>query len=255
VRALAILIGCSSLASAATPSEIRARGKLIVSVKNEGAPSPASHKDPAHFLKRNFEVALAHALAKEIVGDPDKLELKLMPRAARLFAVAEDRVDLCISMIAITDERKQQVDFSAPYWESGIALLVPQSSAIAKLDDLAGKKLLAVRQTTNDPSAELVRRARGVTFSVDRVTSFAEAEKRIADGKADGLVSQAANIDAFVKSHPTLKRSPLLVSEQFAVAIKKGNADLLAIVNRTIEKLRESGELVALQKKAGLLSD
>ena len=239
-----------SLAHAATPAEIRARGKLIVSVKNQGAAAPGAHHDPAHFEKRNFELELAHRLAKKIVGDPDKLELKLMPRAVRLFAVAEDRVDLVVSMIAVTDERKKQVDFSKPYYEGGLALLVRTPSKIARVEDLAGKTLLALRQTANDPAADLARR---VTFKLERVGSFDEAAKLLAAGKADGLVSHAVNIDTWLPGHAGFARTPLLDDEKFAVAVKKGNAELITLVNQVIDELRASGELAAMQKRAGLI--
>src|SRR5262249_43402397 len=89
----------ATTASAATVDEIRARGRLVVSLKREGAAAPSVHHDPAHFQKRNFEVALARAIAKKVLGDPERIELKTLPRAVRLFAVADGRVDLCISMI------------------------------------------------------------------------------------------------------------------------------------------------------------
>lgn len=240
------------VAAAATPDEIRARGRLIVSVKNQGAESPTAHHDPAHFEKRNFEIELARALAKKLLGDPKKVELKLMPRTARLFAVAEDRVDLVISMIEVTEERKKQVDFSDPYYEGSLALLVKSDSTISTLADLKGKKLLALRQTANDPAGELARRAPG--FTVERVMSFADAAAAIEAGKADGLVSHAVNIEAWLAKHPGLKRSPPLTNERFSVAVKKGNGALLSLVNQTIAELRKSGELAAMQKRAGLVS-
>jgi aspartate/glutamate/glutamine transport system substrate-binding protein len=252
MRALAAALLVASVAHAATPAEIRARGKIIVSVKNQGSATVSAHKDPAHFEKRNFEIELARAIAKKIVGDPDKLELKLMPRAVRLFAVAEDRVDLVISMVAITEERRKQVDFSQPYYEGGLALLVSAKSKVVKLEDLQGKKILALRQTANDPSAELKHQAQGITFSIERVSNFAEAAKLIEGGKADGLVSHAVNIDTWLATRKGLVRSPMLTDESFAVAVKKGNAELLAAVNQVIVELRKSGELAAMQKRFGL---
>jgi putative glutamine transport system substrate-binding protein len=251
---LALLL-LSSIAQASTLAEIRTRGTLIVSVKNEGAPEPAMHHDPAHFQKRNFEVELAHALAKRLLGDAQKVELKRMPRPVRLAAVAEGRVDLTISMIAITDERKRQVDFSKPYWSNGLALLLPPGVQVAKIEDLQGKKLAALRQTANDPSAELLRlaAARGVTFTIERVLSFQEGQARIQAKTVDGLVSHAVNIDEWLTAHKELARSAVLEREDFAVAVQKGNAELLAAVNRALDELTSSGELAAMQRRAGLI--
>ena len=72
---------------------IAARGYAVVSVKNEGRRRQDAHKDPAHFQKRDFEVALAREIAAALPGDPKKLELRMMRRPERLPAVAEGRVD------------------------------------------------------------------------------------------------------------------------------------------------------------------
>lgn len=48
-------------------------------MQNAGERRQSAHKDPAHFAKRGFEIALAGALAKHLVGSEDALELKLMP--------------------------------------------------------------------------------------------------------------------------------------------------------------------------------
>jgi aspartate/glutamate/glutamine transport system substrate-binding protein len=72
-------------------AEIRARGTLVVSVKND-AKHP--HKDPAHFDKRGFEVELVHALAARIVGNGDKVELRMLSRRLRLPMLASGVVDL-----------------------------------------------------------------------------------------------------------------------------------------------------------------
>jgi putative glutamine transport system substrate-binding protein len=242
----------ATAAYAGTPSEIRARGKLVVSVKNEGAAAPSAHHDPAHFQKRDFEVELARALAKKVLGDANKLELKLMPRAVRLFAVAEDRVDACISMISVDEDKQRQVDFSRPYWSNGLAVLVKTGTRIDKLQDLAGKHFVALRQTANDPSAELARKAKGISFTVGRVTSFEDAASLIEAKKAVGLITHAINIDAWVAKHPGFARSAILSREEFAIAVKKGNRELVTLANQTIDELEKSGELQKMQERAGL---
>jgi hypothetical protein len=58
----AVLLPATAHADAAL-DRIKARGKLVVSVKNESARRQSAHKDPAHFAKRDFEIALARAIA------------------------------------------------------------------------------------------------------------------------------------------------------------------------------------------------
>jgi aspartate/glutamate/glutamine transport system substrate-binding protein len=144
--ALMLALGPAA-ANAGKVEDIRARGKLIVSVKND-AKKP--HKDPAHFQKRGFEVELAHALARRILGDESRLELKILSRPVRLPFLTYGTVDLVVSMIPMTPENSSQCDFSHPYFSSGLSLLLPATAQSMKLADLAGKTIAFRKQSFND---------------------------------------------------------------------------------------------------------
>jgi aspartate/glutamate/glutamine transport system substrate-binding protein len=260
LAALVCLIGSRSPA-AETPKldEIRARGRLIASVKNQGPASPSLHNDPAHFQKRGFELAIAHAIARQILGDDSKIELKLLPKLARIPAVMNGQVDLAITMLAITDERRAQIDFSEPYYEAGLALLVKAGSRIARVEDLDGRKVAAPKQTVHDHGAELKKlaAAKGVHVTIVELPSFALGAAAVENGKVAALVAPSANIDVFLaQGNARLAKSTgLLNREQYAVAIKKGNGDLLQAVNDTIADLRRTGELERLAAKWQLGAD
>ena len=117
---------------------IRARGQLIVSVKNVGDKALEKHRDPAHFHKRGMELAIARAIAKHILGSPDTLTLKMMRKPERLPAIACGDVDLGISMLRVTAANAKLVDFSTPYYRNGLAVLQPRDGTIAAKRDLAG---------------------------------------------------------------------------------------------------------------------
>jgi putative glutamine transport system substrate-binding protein len=251
MRAFAILLCLTGVAGAGKLDEIRARGKLIVSVKNQGPASPDLHKDPAHFQKRGFELELAHAIAGKILGDPGKLELQLMPRKTRLAAVMGDNVDLAISMLPIAPD-PEAVVFSRPYFASGLGIMVKTGSPIAKLEELDGKKLAAVQQTANDPEPawRKVTAARKIRTQIVRFPSFASAAQAVADGKADALLSHDVNIDAFLDGNAGFRRlAEIVAKEPIGVAVKKGNDDLLALVNEVIDGLERAGTLAAWAKK------
>ena len=77
-------------------AQIRVRGKLIFSVKND---AKHEHKDPAHYQKRGFEVDLVHAIARRLFGDESRVELRLLARPVRLPMLAAGAVDLVVSMV------------------------------------------------------------------------------------------------------------------------------------------------------------
>jgi putative glutamine transport system substrate-binding protein len=255
-RALTVA-GCLALtaAAAAQPAskleQIRARGRLVVSVKNQGPASPSLHKDPAHFQKRGLELDLARAIARRVLGDANKLELRLMPKPTRVAALLADQVDLVISMLAVSDQWPGIV-FSTPYFTGGLALLVPARSAVQKVEDLDGKVVAIVAQNANDKKAEMqaISSAKQIHLALTRYPSFAAAAAALREGRAQALVSLDANIDRFVAGNPDLRRTgELITHERYAVAVKRGNDDLLGAVNDTLDELRRSGELARLTAK------
>lgn len=252
----ALLVTCCSTAVALNDLDtIRARGTLIVSVKNSGSERRNAHKDPAHFEKRGMEVELARAIAARVLGSPDKIELRMMRKPERLPAVADGTVDLAVSMLRITSAPAAAVEFSRPYYTSGLAVLERADGAIATAGDLAGRTIAVVDRNDIDPVqmvADLLPSGSAAP-TVVKVADFDAGVSLIASGAAAALLSEAVNIDVFLASHPgQWRRSPLLREDRFGVAVAKGNRELLDMVNGVIEKLDSEGELAAMARRAGL---
>lgn len=246
LAAAAILVLCASTARADRLAEIRARGRLIVSVKND-ARHP--HKDPAHFDKRGFEVELAGLLAKKLVGDAGKLELRMLARPLRLPMLAAGSVDLVLSMIPVTRENAAQVDFSHPYFASGLTLLVRAGAPRLTLAELAGKTVAFRKQSFNDYGGELSRmaQAHGVQVAVRYFPSEAAAAAAVARGEVAALGGNFVDLEAWAREHSGFAvDATLLEPRQVAVAVKKGEPALLRAVNDVIDELRRSGALARL---------
>jgi len=254
VAALGIALAIAIVAAAAPAradqlAQIRARGKLIVSVKND---AKHAHKDPAHFDKRGFEVELVHLLAKKIVGDESKVELRILSRPVRLPMLVAGSVDLVVSMIPVTPENAAQIDFSHPYFAQGLSLLVRAGAPRLTLADLDGKTIAFRKQSFNDHGGELTRLAaeRGVKVTVRWFPSTAEAAQAVAKGEVAAMGGNFVDLDAWRKEHRGFAVDASLLDERMvAVAVKKGEPALLAAVNAEIDELRRSGELKRLTGK------
>lgn len=232
--------------------EIRARDVLRVSVKNEGAVTRTEHNDPAHFQKRNFEIELAGHIAKRILGDEKKLDLQVFKRRYRLPAVADGTVDIGISMFRVDEENRALVDFSKPYYSGGLAVLQKAGAPIQTPADLDGKTIVAMEEKSHDPGGELqaLAAAQGAKVEIEYVSRFDDGIEMIESGEVAGMVAMHANLDAFIADgHAGYHRSPLLSHEEYAVAVRKGDDDLLAVVNEVIAELKGSGQLAATLAK------
>ena len=242
---MAITAGASS-DDGAKLAAIRARGRIVISVKNRGPEAPDLHRDPAHFQKRGYELDLAHDITRAIFSDDTKMLIKILPRPMRLPALAAGDVDLVISMMSVPTTPTKDVDYSHPYLVGGLQLMAPHASALRKLEDLDGKRVAAVRESAHDPAAELktLAAARGIHVETVYFPNFQQATAAIARGEAVAMISMDANVDAFIAEHGDYDRvGGLLDRRAYAVAVRRGDQDLLALVNRVIDGLKQSGEL------------
>jgi putative glutamine transport system substrate-binding protein len=246
MRSLFLLLVTSG-AWAGQLETIRARGKLIVSVKND---ANRPHKDPAHQEKRGFELDLTRALAKKLVGDESKVELKLISRPSRLPMLGMGNVDLVISMIPINAENQRQYDLSHPYFESGLALLVTKGSPTNGIDGLKDTMVAVLQQGFNNYGTEIERAAqkRNLKLKTRYYPSFDDAAQAVARGEASAMVSNFVDLSAYAKTHPEY-RIVFLEPRLHAVAVKKGEATLLRAVDETIDSLKRSGELKRMTEK------
>src|SRR4051812_19199755 len=225
VRAVAALIGAVALAPTvahadAKLDEIRARGRLVISVKND---AKRVHKDPAHQQKRGFEVELAHALARRIVGDESKVELRILSRPTRLPMLGVGAVDMVISMIPINAENQKLYDLSHPYFASGVSLMARQDATATGLADLEGKTVAVLKQSFNNFGVELQRIAeeRGLHVTTRYYPTFTAAAAAVSSGEAAAMVSSLVDFDAFMKDHPGYKLIGKSEPRACAVAVKK----------------------------------
>jgi putative glutamine transport system substrate-binding protein len=236
-------------AAAGQIDDIRARGKLIVSVKND-ANHP--HKDPAHEQKRGFELELAHALARRILGDPAKLELKILARPARLAFLASGTVDLVVSMIPMTPDNANQCDFSHAYFASGLSLLLPAGAPSKTLADLAGRTVAFRKQSFNDYGAELQRiaDAHGLKITVRYYPTFEDAVRAVTRGDAVAMGGNLVDLGTYRDAHPGFNVNGEMLEERaIGVAVRRGERELLKLVNETIDELKRTGELKRLTEK------
>ena len=173
----------------------------------------------------------------------------MLARPVRLPMLATGGVDLVVSMIPVTPENAATVDFSHPYFASGLSLLVRAGAPPATLAALDGKTVAFRKQSFNNYGGELERVAKdhGVRIVVRYFPSTETAVAAVARGEAAAIGGNFVDLDAYRKAHDGFSVDRAIVEERLvAVAVKKGEPTLLAAVNAAIDDLRRSGALQRL---------
>ncbi|MCY1493921.1 L-cystine-binding protein FliY [compost metagenome] len=247
VGCLSLLLGAgfahSALAADDLLAQIKDKGSLKVGL--EGTYPPFNFQDESGQLA-GFEVDFANALAKELGV---KAEFQPTKWDGILAALESKRLDVVINQVTISEERKKKYDFSTPYTLSGIQALTRADTAaqISGPQSLAGRKV-GVGLGTNYEQwlRENVPDAVVKTYD-DDPTKFQDLNV----GRIDViLVDRLAAFEMVDKTGGKLAVAGQAFSRQEAgVAMRKGNAALLAAINQAIDKLRADGTLKALSEK------
>lgn len=157
--------------------------------------------------------------------------------------LAQGDRDLLISSITITDERKQTIDFSEPYFDAHQLIAVPEKSKIARFADLKKLKVGVQTGTTGD---EAVSKLLGKTnTNIKRFESTPLALKELEAGGVDAVVADNGVVINYVANNTSAKfrtvNDPSFAPEQYGIAVKKGNAELLAKINKALADIRADG--------------
>jgi len=158
---------------------LQKKGKIVVGVKFDVPPMGVLN--PAAGVPEGFDIDIAKQIAKSIFGDENKVEFVEAVTKNREPFLTEDKVDLVIATYTITDARKQIIDFSNPYYVAGQSILVRKDyTAIAKPDDMNGKKVCAQQGSTSEQSIRSVApQADILTLSTISECALALQDKRV----------------------------------------------------------------------------
>ena len=158
-------------------------------------------------------------------------------------ALGQGDRDMIVSAVTITEERKQTMDFSAPYFDAQQLIAVKENSKVAKFADLKKLKVGVQTGTTGD---EAVTKLLGKTSTnIKRFESTPLALKELESGGVDAVVADNGVVIHYVANNPGGKFKTVadkeFVPEQYGIALKKGNAELLAKVNEGLAGIKADG--------------
>ena len=151
--------------------------------------------------------------------------------------------DLLVSAITITDERKQTMDFTNPYFEAKQLIVVGKDSKVSKFEDLKDLKVGVQTGTTGD---EIVQKLQGKnSANVVRFEFTPLALKELEGGGVDAVVADNGVVNNYVKNNAEkgfhTVEDASFAKEYYGLVVKKGNTDLLTKLNNGIAKMKADG--------------
>ena len=202
---------------------------------------PYEYKEGEEIIGIDAEIAAA--IAKELGAN---FEIVDMEFDSIITAVQQGGVDFGMAGMTVTEERKLEVDFTSSYATGIQVVIVNEDSDIASIDDLAGKKIGVQLGTTGDIYAT-------GDYGEENVIQYgkgADAVIALKGGDVDAVIIDNEPAKAFVASNEGLKiLETEYAVEDYAIAIKKGNQQLLDDINAALKKLSKDGTIDGIIEK------
>lgn len=246
-----VLAGCAS--STATKASgiqgIKERGVVKVGVKVD-VPK-FGYKDSKTGKIDGFEVDIARAMAKKILGDESKIEMQAVTAKTRGPLLDSGEVDLVIATFTITEERKKSYNFSQPYFKDGVGLLVKKSSGLKSFKDFNGKKVGVAQSATSKNALQEAAKKDSINVQFLEFSSYPEINTALNSGRVDAFSVDKAILFGYLDDSTEILPDSF-AEQEYGVASKKGNDELAKIVDETVAEMIQSGDRDKLLAKWGI---
>lgn len=225
--------------------EVKARGKLIVGIKNDYVPFGFLTKDDE---LKGFEIDLAKFVAGKIVGSETEIELVPVVASNRIELLNAGRIDLILATLGVNAERTKVIDFTEEYYNmAGIVLLAPKDTTITKWEDVRGQKLCGMQ-------GNLYNRTLTGTYGAETVllTGTADMFKAFQNGRCSAVAFDGPILQQKL-SDPEWGAKYKIALDTFnyipiAGGVRKNEPRFLEEVNKAILAAEASGLLMNAEK-------
>jgi arginine/lysine/histidine transporter system substrate-binding protein len=233
------LISCGgkSSKSANKLAEVKEKGKLVVGLSADYAPYEFHIMKDGKDEIVGFDVEIAKEIAKDMGVE---LEIKDMKFDSLVAAVPTGKIDMVISGMSPTEERKKAVDFSDIYYvaEHGMVVRAEDKDKYKTFEDLKGKKIGAQMGSIQaDLAKEKIADAQ-----MQLLSNVNDLILELKSGKIDALVVELPVAEMLVKNNPELVVGQEKLKDTeggSAIAIKKNSPEFAEQLNSTIKRIKE----------------
>ena len=219
----------TAVAKARTVQEIKDSGVIRIGVFTDKAPFGYIDENGKN---QGYDVYFTDRLAKDLRV---KVEYISLDPASRVEYAETGKADIVAANFTVTPERAEKVDFSLPYMKVSLGVVSPDGAVIKSVEELKDKTLIVSKGTT----AEYYFSKNHPEVKLQKYDSYADAYNALLDGRGDAFSTDNTEVLAWAKSNPgfTVGIDSLGDVDTIAVAVQKGNTDLLNWINNEIKEL------------------
>ena len=228
------------------PADVQAikdAGKLRVGVKAD-VPN-FGLQDAATGEFAGMEIDLAKALAERIGLTADDVEFEAVTAKTRGPLLDNGQLDVVIATFTIKPERLEQWNFTNPYYQDEVGLLVKKDAGIATLADLDGKVIGVAQGATSKDAVQVEADKLGIKVSFLEFATYPEINAALESGRVDAFSVDKSILTGYLTDDSVILEEGFS-PQDYGIASKKGTDGLTEFINEMLAEMASNGEMDAL---------
>ena len=183
------------------------------------------------------DVDIASEIAKEM---GKKLVVKDVAFDSIIHEVKSGKADIGVAGISYSEERAKQVDFSVNYTTSKQVVIVRKNSKINDVSEINNKRIAVQLGSV----ADLYVSEEYDNKNIIRQKKYLAAIQDLKDNKVDCVVMDELPAKQIVSENNDIRiLDEALAEDNYGIIVDKGNSELLEVINRVINRLKEEGKI------------
>lgn len=218
--------------------EVQKDGVITVGIMGTYAPYNYLGEDKEY---TGYDVEIAKEIGERIGVD---VEFSAQEFSGLIPGLQKDKFDMLVSQVTITDERKEQIDFSIPYITNNVKVIVnADNTDIKSTTDFPGKTI-GVGLGTNDES--FLRTKLIPEVGEFKINTYDDVITTLADlnaGRIDATINNEYALKPVIEKNGYAIKSvgEPIKSDSAGVAVKKGETEFVEAINKALREMKEDG--------------
>lgn len=236
-----LLVGCTVLGNEENTLEgIQTKGTIVVGTSADYPPYEFHKEIDGVDTIVGFDIALAEKVAEDLGVE---LEIIDMSFDGLLPALIGGKIDFIAAGMNPTDERKESVDFSSIYYDTSQTMLVLNENAdkLTTIESFEGLKIGVQKATLQ----ETIFDEQFTGAEKVAIAKIPNLVMELQSGKIDGIILAEVVANQYANANDSIAVNGLDLGSEggVAIAINKGQEDLLSMINKTIDVVLADGTL------------
>ncbi|MFD1470929.1 glutamate ABC transporter substrate-binding protein [Companilactobacillus mishanensis] len=196
--------------------------------------------------EKGFEIDMARALTKKILGKNGKAKFVTVTSQSRIPLLKNGNIDAIMATMTITPERQKVIDFSNSYFDAGQSILVKDGSPVKRVQDLNNRTIIGV---VGSNSVENVKKY-APKARVLQLQDYAQALVALKSGQGDALTTDNVILAGMAVENPGYRvQGKAFTTEPYGIGINKDQPEFKHALNKAIKEVEADGTYNRLIKK------